>query len=142
MFGALAAGAQTKPVKAAREDFRSPFRYVIVNERVEPSLGGNDEPRRFVEILLDAKKFSKENLTALFKLVAERYPKPELLFVQVYTSLEDIDTPEEADLGKTSGGGNSAAPNLSDSAVFTRSRERSFYYMNFADGKTEEVKIK
>ena len=138
IFGA----AQTIQTNAKSEEFRSPFRYAIVSNKIDPAISRKDETRRFVEVLLDGKSFSKENLITLLKLVSKRYPKPHLLYVNVFTSLEDVETPEEREQSKISGSDNSSASNQSDLAVFIRTKEKSFFYIYFADGDFDEVEIK
>jgi hypothetical protein len=132
--------AQTTQVKVNSETFRSPFRYVIVSNKTDPAISRKDEPRRFVEVFLDSKSFTKENLITLLKLVSKRYPKPNLLYIAVFTNLDDIETPEEREQSKfsdTEGG-----ELTSDNAIFIRTREKSFFYIYFANGDFDEVEIK
>lgn len=80
--------------------YTSSFRYVIVyNEVIEDK----DEPsytNRRVEVLLDRKAFSEKTLRQLFALLSKRFPSPDSLTVDVYTSLEQVETPEEKEAGK------------------------------------------
>jgi hypothetical protein len=72
---------------------RLEFRYIIVSSTVN-----RDDPKlpvRIVEILLDEKKFSEDTLRKLYLLVSKRFPKPKDMQVWVYTSLDQIATPEE-----------------------------------------------
>lgn len=139
LFGSFGNG-QTTQVKVNSETFRSPFRYVIVNNKTDPAISRKDEPRRFVEVFLDSKSFTKENLITLLKLVSKRYPKPNLLYIDVFASLEDIETPEEREQSKIS---NTEGGELtSDHAIFIRTREKSFFYIYFANGDFDEVEIK
>lgn len=121
----------------------SSFRYVIVNNEIDPKLDSKDENRRFVEILLDKQCFSKITLTKLFKFVSSRFPKPKTLFIDVYTDLKDIQTPEERDEGKTS---ESQENNLMPSyfATFTRYKNKMEFlmYADYYDDDVEEVEIK
>jgi hypothetical protein len=74
---------------------RAAFRYVIISNKVD-----NVDPNnsfRAVEVLLDEKAFSEENLKKLFLQVSKRYPEPEWLKIHVYTSLEQVPTPEESE---------------------------------------------
>jgi len=50
-----------------------------------------------VEVLMDKNAFSESSLRILFQLLSQRFPKPELLMMDIFTSLEQIDTPEESD---------------------------------------------
>ncbi|HZE71873.1 MAG TPA: hypothetical protein VE135_20380 [Pyrinomonadaceae bacterium] len=82
---------------------RSPFRYAIVsNEVIDDSGTPPKDAYRYVEVLLDEKAFSENNLKELFKLVSKRFPKPKVLHVQVYTNLNDVETPEEREGPKMS----------------------------------------
>lgn len=143
----MSAEAQTARSGANSASFRAPFRYVIVNEALTPAASRKDAASRYVEVLLDEKSFSGENLTALFKLVSKRYPKPEALHVNVFTNLEDIETPEEREQPKmseikTSENRAESAPNPGNRAVFTRTKEKSFFYMYFANGDFREIEVK
>lgn len=121
---------------------RSPFRYAIVANDVDPAIDRRDEARRFVEVLINKPAFSKENLTTLFWLVSKRFPKPNLLFIDVFISLDDVQTPEERDRGLTSGGASSSGPNLQDTAIFTRSGKKMSFIIAWADGGYLEVEMK
>lgn len=68
----------------------SDFRYLIVKNL--PLHKG-----RLLQVLLDPKAFSEMNLRKLFLMLSERFPEPYQLAVGVYTSLEQLPTPEEED---------------------------------------------
>lgn len=76
----------------------SPFRYVIVYN----DLDNEGTNFRHIELLLDPKAFSKKTLVELFGLLKKRFPQPLVLGVFVYTSLENIETPEERDVRQLS----------------------------------------
>ncbi len=79
---------------------RSPFRYAIIWDHVGEYgnyPAGPTRKSRGVDVLLDPKSFSEENLKQLFALLSKRFPEPTELLVSVYTDLEDIMTPEEGD---------------------------------------------
>jgi len=59
---------------------------------------GPTRKSRGVDVLLDPKSFSEENLKQLFAMLSKRFPEPAKLIVNVYTDLEDIMTPEEGDV--------------------------------------------
>src|SRR5205085_6018598 len=48
-------------------------------------------------VLLDPKAFSEKNLRELCLLLSKRFRQPDQLVVAVFTSLEQIPTPEEED---------------------------------------------
>jgi hypothetical protein len=146
LFLILGTGATTS---FGQYRFRSPFRYVVVHNLAEPDRGKGDEPRRFVEVLMDGKEFNKANLTTLFKLISKRYPRPMLLFINVFTSLADVQTPEERDepKGHASGIGQVPSPNPdvpipSDTAVYVRTRTGESFNIRYANGDFDEVKIR
>jgi hypothetical protein len=72
---------------------RSEFRYLIVETSIDR--GDPKVPVRIVTILLDEKSFSEDTLRKLYHLVSKRFPKPKSMKVWVYTSLDDVATPEE-----------------------------------------------
>lgn len=122
--------------------FRSPFRYVIVNNEIDSSLGGDVPERRFIEVLMDSRAFSKKNLTILFQLVSERFSSPKLLYINVFTDLEDVETPEERDKPKTSLT-YSSGPTPKASATFVRLvNTKARFIITFGNGDKEEVELK
>ena len=76
--------------KKCFQPYRSPFRYVIYNNQLY-SFG------RSIDVLLDEKSFSEKTLRELFQLVAEKYPEPKHLVINVVTDLDVALTPEERD---------------------------------------------
>jgi len=128
--------AQTLPsqkdLKPCPESPQSPFRYVITRSEVTEGTHypeGGKFRARGVDVLLDEKSFSESTLKQLFALISKRFPDPAELHVSVYTSLDDMMTPEEGefvainctlDLAKLK-----FAP-----AFYTRDREREqFVYL-------------
>ncbi|HEV8367490.1 MAG TPA: hypothetical protein VGQ39_06015 [Pyrinomonadaceae bacterium] len=100
---------------------RSPFRYVIVRNDVRDIAGDPKDAHRFIEILLDEKSFSEQTLKELFKLVSVRFPKPNRLDVWVYTSLEQVKTPEESEIGNLSESNDLPALDKHGKALLVRS---------------------
>ena len=70
--------------------FRSPFRYVIASNEI-------DDKERGIDVVMERKAFSEQNLKLLYQLLANRFPIPYDMTVFCYTDLEDIPTPEERD---------------------------------------------
>ncbi len=85
--------------KARSQKASSPIKYVIVANKIDPTLGRGDEDRRFVEILINPRSFSKVHLKKVFGLISKRFPEPRLLFVNVFSNLDDVQTPEERERG-------------------------------------------
>ncbi len=65
-------------------------RYIVVSNRLLHS-------GRLVFVLVDEQSFSEQNLKEVFQLVSKRYPKPDQLWITVFTNLEQYPTPEEED---------------------------------------------
>lgn len=76
-----------------RKPYRSPFRYVVLGNEIS----GASKTERHVGILLDNKVFSVETCKELFRLVSKRFPEPDQLRITVFSSLEQLPTPEEDD---------------------------------------------
>ena len=100
---------------------RSAFRYVIVRNDVIRVTGDSEDAYRFVEVLLEEKAFSEKILKELFSLVTKRFPTPTRMDIRVYTSLEQINTPEERDAGGVSEGPDDATSDKYHRALFIRS---------------------
>lgn len=96
------AAAQIKPEKNENnqnKEFRSPFRYVIINgvSEVEKYVNRLPDENLYLEVLLEDKAFTEENLKMLFELLSERYRSVPALTIWVYTSLNAVRTPDEND---------------------------------------------
>jgi hypothetical protein len=77
--------------------YRSQFRYFIIGNEVDSGAGDRRDARRSINVLLDDKSFSEANLKQLFRLLSKRFPKPAVLDVWVYSSMEVAPTPEEVE---------------------------------------------
>jgi len=77
--------------------FRSSIRYAIVGNNVADITGDRKDAQRVVSVLMDEKAFSEENLRTLFPLLSKRFPDPQRLIVHIFTSLEQVRTPEESE---------------------------------------------
>lgn len=138
---------QTKDGKPKSD--RSPFRYIIASDKIDPKLTPTDEERRFVEVLMKRSSFNVRNLTVLFELLSKRFPFPNTLYVEVYTDLEDIQTPEERERDiqlDIDAQGNETqvlpidlGPNPKDTATFTRYQARMSFRINYSNGRSREV---
>lgn len=86
-----------KDKNSQNNEFRSPFRYVIVAGVSELEKYVNRFPNEILhlEVLIEDKAFNEKDLTTLFELLNKRFPPPTVLMIHVYTSLEAIRTPEE-----------------------------------------------
>lgn len=95
--GANISHRQEKPHPAPP---RSPFRYVITRNQITDGTRypeGGTARFRGIDVVLDAKSFSEVTLRQLLELISKRFPEPADLLVSVYTSLDDVSTPEEAE---------------------------------------------
>jgi len=92
LVGNSVIGLQNRKVD---ERHTAEFRYIILSNDVR----GYDKPTRSISVLLDKPAFSEESLKQIFYLVSKRFPEPQRLEVWVTTSLWQLATPEEADMG-------------------------------------------
>ena len=130
------------PKRTEYNSFRSKFRYVVVYSELERSVKKGKYDTRFVDVLIDKRAFSVQNLRILFDLLSKRFPKPHTLFVTVYTDLEDIETPEEHERGRFSETTDSTdLPNEQDTAIFTREGRTKNVVINYANGDVDEFDI-
>jgi hypothetical protein len=75
----------------AQAKFRSDIRYLTVYNDIF-------EDERRIQVLLNSKSFNETSITHVFNLIKRRYPEPTRLSIDVETSIEMIETPEERDL--------------------------------------------
>ncbi|MGH9949794.1 MAG: hypothetical protein ACRD6X_21710 [Pyrinomonadaceae bacterium] len=111
--------AQNSAIPNSTTNGKSDFRYVIVDNEVQ-------ENERIVQVLMDEKSFSEENLRKLFRLVSKRLPSPSVLRINVATSLDQLATPEEADQGWNSGETSRITENHFW-AIYLRSKDDEFF---------------
>jgi len=97
----LLTSSQTLCGQDKRESNPPSFRYVIIENRLDED-ANTGEKCRVVEVLLNQRAFSENNLRLLFQLVSNRFADDQRLDVWVHTSLEQAPTPEERDAGATS----------------------------------------
>lgn len=76
--------------------YRFPIRYVVVYNYITE---GNT---RQIEILMEEKQFNEKTLRTVFDFLSKRYPSPTNLEIEVHTSLNTIETPEEREMWKDS----------------------------------------
>ncbi|MCY7346583.1 MAG: hypothetical protein LH614_10240 [Pyrinomonadaceae bacterium] len=80
--------------------YLSPIRYVIVyNDIIKLAFD-----QRRIEILMEESQYNEENLRKVFDLVKTRFPSPIALSIEIHTSLETIETPEEREKADSSSG--------------------------------------
>ena len=125
MVNSLVETKSNHMMQRANQDKRysSPFRYIIISNEVSNLSGDPKDANRTVSVLLDEKAFSEETLKEMFKLVSKRFPEPKRLDIWVYTSLEQLDTPEERDRGVISESDNNPVFDNYHRALFFRSQD-------------------
>jgi hypothetical protein len=109
---------------------KSPFRYVITWNKITEGTRypeGGSLRSRGVSVLLDAKSFSEETLRRLLELLSKRFPDPDELLVSVYTNLDDVRTPEEAETPAT-GSMDLTAPKYAWAFYIRNSESEHFSY--------------
>lgn len=76
--------------------FKSNFRYLIVSNFAKENLI-ETHSYRTITILIDESEFNLTRLRELNSLICKRFPTPTTINTTVYTSLNQIMTPEEID---------------------------------------------
>ena len=95
--------------------------------------------RRFIEVLIDKKSYKKDNIIEIVTALSKRFKTPNTLYIDIYTSLDQVLTLEERDLPQTSG--QNIPHKYTDDAVFIRNDTESFFHMYFSNGKSMTVKL-
>lgn len=103
------------------ERHNAPFRYVICGNTISP-VG-----ERKIIVLLDPVAFSEDNLKKVYFFVAKRFPEPADLSVWVYTSLWQVETPEEAEIPHISDIGDDPHNNQFQYALLMRVRGNELF---------------
>lgn len=134
----VTAKPQKKNINRSPESTRVP--YAIVLNEIDPE----DKDRRQVVVLVKDLAFNRENLIRILWLIELRYPKPGGIQLDVYTDLEDIETPEERDGPHMTNHKNREVKTYKGNyAVFIRLARGKYgnCLMYFSDGRFQEVKI-
>jgi hypothetical protein len=71
------------------------FRYIICGNLLMPQPGPHAV--RNICVLMDEGRFDPETLKELFRLLSTRFPEPVVFDCSVFTSLDQLATPEEQD---------------------------------------------
>jgi hypothetical protein len=136
--------AHSRSMQKENKQLRSSFRYAIVSNEIVNVTGDAADAFRYVVVLMDQKAFSEENLKELFKLVSARFPTPNRLDVQVYTNLEQVETPEEHEQGKVAESPDNPVIDKYHWALFIRSQGNELirYNPNPPDRKMKTIILK
>lgn len=78
-------------------DMRSPFRYLLVADNTELQRYVNRENNYSAIVLMEDEAFNEENLKILYCLLKNRYAEKSSIWINVFTDLRAIPTPEEFD---------------------------------------------
>ena len=124
------------PINNTKTSSSDSGRYVVYSNRIDRRV-----PRsRSVAVLLDPASFDKRTLVELFSRLSERFPRPHLLTIELFTDLRDVETPDEEESGKTSEDPDERQA-TGNSAVFIRTRETQYFYMYYSTGEFEEISL-
>lgn len=111
---------------SSNQQNKASFRYIIFSNSVDDTGRPKDSWRR-VKVLLEASSFSENTLRSLFSLLSNRFPTPDWLQVEVYTSLRQIPTPEEDDVGFISEGRDDPEFDKHHRAILIRIQGNEFF---------------
>src|ERR1043165_9539076 len=94
------------------------FRYIIAGNVIDEIIR-----ERKIIVLMDEDTFGPDSVKELFRLLDKRFPEPVKFFCGIYTSLDQLDTPEEADMPKDSGPQPRSPEDHHHRAIFIRGAE-------------------
>ncbi|HMU34436.1 MAG: hypothetical protein JSS77_11880 [Acidobacteria bacterium] len=117
-----------------KECITMPFHYVLVDNWEKSSTV------REIEIFMDDKAFTLENLKMLFAYFSDRFPEPKLLIVRVKTDWSQLNLPSDCP-GAGSGGSNIAKVENFDhhrADYYRRGNDVYFYYTTKLKTETME----
>ena len=97
------------------------FRYIICGNWLMPRPGPHAV--RNICVLMEEDRFGPETLKELFRLIDKRFPEPVVFDCSVFTSLDQLDTPEEEDRPKPSETREAAREEHHHRAVLLRSAQ-------------------
>jgi hypothetical protein len=103
-----------------QHNYRAAFRYIIFSNEIIGARGNPQDAYRSIGVLLDRRAFSEETLKELFKLLSERFPKPNTLEIWVSTNLKQVPTLEESEAGAISEAPDNPALDRYPSALLIR----------------------
>lgn len=139
IFCCTSGKAQRANIVKSEHSTRLP--YAIVFNEVDPE----EKDSRQVIVLVKEESFTEDNLIRILKLIEARFPRPAALFLEFFTNLDDIETPEERDAPRmTNHKAGASKKDKGHSAIFIRLSKGKYgnCFMYFADGRFQEVKIK
>jgi hypothetical protein len=127
----------------AAQSGRDSVRYVIAFSDIER----HDQEMRSVSVLIKPESFSESVIADLVTRIGRRFEKPTLLYINIYSNLDDVETPEEHDRA-----GSSETPEMAmkqrakprnNSAYCVRLETSSFgnCHMILSDGTIRDIRF-
>jgi len=115
--------------ESTRQDSKIKFKYLIFKNTLneKPSI---QYSRRTLNVFLEEKAFSEQSIKELYLLLSNRFPEPQWLEAWVYTNLNQVETPEEADSPKSSTTKDNPDHNRSHWAWIYRNKDNVFFRYN------------
>jgi hypothetical protein len=85
--------------------------------------------------------FTKENVRKVVDLVEARFRAPRILYINIFTELQDLETPEEREGPAASESPTSKRRHIGSNAIIVSAHHgrRTNAFMYFSDGSTEYV---
>ena len=96
-------------------------------------LDSKDGNRRSITILIKAKHFTEQNLEKFFNYLSLRYPKPELLYISVFSNRKDLGEEGLQPMMHMRGDDTEMA---GDFAIFSRVNNNMRFSLTFKDGES------
>lgn len=100
------------------------FRHVVVSNNIQTS------KIRDIEVFMDPKDFSPDNLKSLFSFLSTKFPSPEYLFVNVYTDWSQLPYPPNCGVGFGGIEGRKVNNIFHRAKYYRQGRNVFFYYTN------------
>ena len=135
LLGFLSVTLSMSVLGQGRTGGTEPVQYAIIDSDVQGE-------QRIVQVLMDAKGFSRKTVSEVFRLIEKRFSTPESLNVIIFTNLADVPTPEEMDEPSVSGSGGSGRVPKSSRAIINRTGMREArVILHFSRGGTDSFNI-
>ena len=106
--------------------------YVIARNQIDPEF----KYRRLISVLIPKDQFTKEGVLAIVDLIDRKFAKPAVIYLDIYTDVEDVPTQEDYEKGGISASERDAKLR-GDYSVIVRIRKGKYgnRFMYFADGR-------
>lgn len=103
-----------------------------------------DGTRRLVDVLITPEYFTEANLISILRLVDKRFNRPSLIYINFFTQINELPTPEEYDSRSGFSGSHVATarkPTNSATCVRLKRGEYGNCFIFYSDGTSKKVSV-